>query len=86
METILCLNQTPKGGMLFLECDAMETCAAYLHNRLMEKERTVRNGYGIIMSQIASTSKGIEALLKSGKIFYTVYAEFDLHSGFVCRF
>jgi len=86
METILCLNQTPKGGMLFLECDAMETCAAYLHNRLMEKERTVRNGYGIIMSQIASTSKGIEALLKSGKIFYTVYAEFDLHSSFVCRF
>ena len=67
METILCLNLTPKGVILFVECDAMETCAAYIHNRLLEKERTARNGYGIIMSQIASTSKGIDALLKSGR-------------------
>ena len=73
LETILCLNLTPKGVSLFLHCDVIDACVSYFGQCLQENSRTAKNQYGYIMAEVASNTKGCQALVKAGESLKTCF-------------
>ncbi|EMP26442.1 Protein broad-minded [Chelonia mydas] len=71
LDDLLNFAATPKGGLLLQNTGALNECVTFMFSRFSKKLQVSgceRFGYGVIVTQIASTSPGAVALQRSGFI------------------
>ncbi|KAJ3208291.1 hypothetical protein HDU67_006913 [Dinochytrium kinnereticum] len=76
IDNLLNFAGTPKGVLLLQQSGAMDICVAHMFNRYEKKMQVSTRekfGYGVLVSQISTTTPGMQALQKSGLItsFFT---------------
>ncbi|KAH6587127.1 hypothetical protein BASA50_001406 [Batrachochytrium salamandrivorans] len=71
IDNLLSFAATPKGVMLLQQTGSMEPCVAYMFHRYQRKQKVSKCekfGYGTLVSQVSTTSPGMEALCKTGLV------------------
>ncbi|KAH6577024.1 hypothetical protein BASA60_004260 [Batrachochytrium salamandrivorans] len=71
IDNLLSFAATPKGVMLLQQTGSMEPCVAYMFHRYQRKQKVSKCekfGYGTLVSQVSTTSPGVEALCKTGLV------------------
>ncbi|CAM4533720.1 unnamed protein product [Lepidochelys olivacea] len=71
LDDLLNFAATPKGGLLLQNTGALNECVTFMFSRFSKKLQVSgceRFGYGVIVTQMASTSPGAVALQRSGFI------------------
>ncbi|KAL6096154.1 tbc1d32 [Pungitius sinensis] len=69
LDSLLNFAVTPKGLMLLQQTGAINDCVSFMFSRFTKKlqvSRCEKFGYGVMVTQVAATAPGIEALHSSG--------------------
>ncbi|KAJ8326199.1 hypothetical protein QVD99_002342 [Batrachochytrium dendrobatidis] len=84
MDNLLNFAATPKGVLLLQQTGSMEPCVAYMFQRYQKKLKVSKSekfGYGTLVSQVSTTSAGMEALCKAGLVGSFIRDVWSLLSG-----
>ncbi|XP_048841118.1 protein broad-minded [Brienomyrus brachyistius] len=84
LDSLLNFAATPKGFLLLQQTGAIHECVSYMFTRFTKKlqvSRCEKFGYGVMVTQVATTAPGIAALQSSGFVQAIVV---DLWSALEC--
>ncbi|KTG32354.1 hypothetical protein cypCar_00003918 [Cyprinus carpio] len=81
LDNLLNFAATPKGLLLLQQTGAINECVTYMFSRFTKKlqvSRCEKFGYGVMVTQVASTAPGIVALQSSVNLLSSPYAVWEL--------
>ena len=76
IDNLLNYTSTPKGVLLVQQTGAIDECAQYMNSRYQQNlqvSKIEKFGYGVMVTQIASTAPGILALENAGKMCLLIH-------------